>query len=174
MNTSDTRETTPPCMSDMPPPVAQHEWLQQFVGEWTTEVEIIFDPAAPAMLSTGRDRIRMLGGFWLICESTGDSVEMPYSSILSVGYDPEKGRYIGTWMDTMMSRLWSYEGSVNGAGNKLTLETEGSCPKEPGKVRLFHESLELIDPDHKVFTSEIRQDDGTWLTCVTVKGTRVK
>ncbi|RYD18627.1 MAG: DUF1579 domain-containing protein [Verrucomicrobiaceae bacterium] len=175
MSTETTQETnTAPCGADLPPPVAQHEWLRKFVGEWTTEAEILFDPAAPPMKSTGRDSVRMLGGFWLLSETTGDSTEMPYSSVLSVGYDPEKGKYIGTWMDSMMPRYWSYEGTANEAGNKLTLETKGPCPKEPGKIRTFHEALELTDADHKVFTSSILNDDGTWTTCVTVKGTRVK
>ena len=71
-----------------------------------------------------------------------------------------------------MAKMWIYEGTVS--GNKITLATEGECPDNPGKVRQFSESLELLDKDHKVFKSQIQQDDGTWQTCLIVKATRVK
>ncbi len=161
-----------PGCPQMPPPVAQHEWLQQFAGDWESEVEIFFDPAGPPMQTTGREKLRMLGGFWLISESTSDCEKMPYSNIITIGYSPAKGKYIGSCVDSMMAKMWIYEGTVS--GNKITLATEGECPDKPGKVRQFSESLELVDQDHKVFKSQIQQDDGTWQTCLVVKATRVK
>lgn len=171
MSTENTTGNTPSCMPQMPPPVAQHQWLEQFAGDWESEVEIFCDPSAPPMKTTGKEKLRMLGGFWLVSESISESVKMPYTNIITIGYSPVKGKYVGTCVDSMMAKLWLYEGTAS--GNKVTLATEGECPDQPGKVRQFSESLELVDKNHKVFKSQIQQDDGTWQTCLVVKSRRV-
>lgn len=158
-------------MPQLPQPTEHHAWLAQFSGDWVSEVELRCSPGQ-TMETTGRERIRMFGGFWMVSESTSDSKEMPFSSIFSVGYDPAKERYIGTWIDTMTSRLWIYEGYVNEKGNILTLLAEGSCPTNPSKTRQYRERIEIVDRDHKIFTSSMQEDDGSWTTCVTVKARR--
>lgn len=172
-STAPSEASAAPSFPQMPPPVAQHAWLQALTGEWTTEVELQCDPDAPPMKVTGRESARMLGGFWLIAESVSDSLEMPFSSIFTVGYNPEKAKYIGTWVDTMTSKLWSYEGTLE-EGRKLVLMTDGSCPATPDPDRAIRETTELKSPDHKVFTSEMQQEDGSWRTIVTVESRRVK
>ncbi len=159
-------------MPDFPKPTAAHQWLEQFAGDWTTEAEIHMIPGQPPMRSTGKEHIRMLGGFWLISEGQSACDKMPYGNILSLGYDPVKNKYIGSWVDTMTSKLWTYEGTLNAEGSVLTLETEGSCPMEPDKHRQFREVLERVTPDHKRFSSSLQLDDGTWNTCVIVNARR--
>ena len=38
---------------EMPKPQKEHEWLQQLVGEWDTEAEILEEPGKPPALYTG-------------------------------------------------------------------------------------------------------------------------
>lgn len=170
MSTQPTIDAPTACgMPEMPAPQQEHAWLRRFEGTWKTRAELNMVPDQPPMVATGIEEVRMLGGFWLVAETRSDTPEMPFQSILSLGYDPEGGHYTGTWIDTMTSRLWKYRGTVNAAGDTLTLETEGACPREPGKTRNFREVLQLVAPDHKVFTSSIQEDDGSWKTCVTVQ-----
>jgi hypothetical protein len=160
---------------DMPVPVKQHEWLHQFVGEWETAVEVTMEPGTQSMKGKGKETARMLGGFWVIGEGKGEMEGMPgpMTSLLTLGFDPDKGKYVGTWVDSMNSYLWKYEGSVDATGKVLTLETEGPCPMKPGLVR-FKEVTEFKSRDHRVFTSSMQGDDGKWVTMVTADYRRKK
>jgi hypothetical protein len=154
-----------------PKPQKEHEWLQQLVGEWDTESEIIVEPGKPPMKAKGSESARSLGGFWIVSEHKGDAFGTPFTGILTLGYDAQKKKYIGTWIDSIMPILWKYEGTVDPAGKTLTLESEG--PGQDGKLVKFRESLELKDKDHKVFTSATEQD-GKWLVHLTITYTRKK
>src|SRR5688572_24337775 len=105
----------------MPAPVKEHAWLQKFVGKWEAEAEIIMEPGKPAMKSKGTETVRPIGGFWVVSEGHSDMMGMKFDHVLTLGYDPEKKKYIGTWLDSMNSYLWKYEGTVDSTGKILTL-----------------------------------------------------
>ncbi len=159
-------------LSGMPEPLPEHAWLQQFVGEWEAEVEATMEPGQPPMKSKGTERARMLGGFWMISEGRNDS--FPYAFTLTLGYDPNKRKYVGTWVDTMGSHLWTYEGTVDATGRILALETEGACPMNPGQYFKCREVTEFVSRDHRVFTSSRLGEDGSWATFMTVHSRRRK
>jgi hypothetical protein len=77
--------------------------------------------------------------------SQGESTIMdkPMTSILTLGYDFEQKKYVGTWVGSCMTYVWQYEGSVNLAAQTLTLKTEGPCPQSPGTVPKFKEVMEV-------------------------------
>jgi hypothetical protein len=158
----------------MPKPVKEHEWLQQWVGEWEGEAEMMSAPDQPPTKNKGTESARSLGGFWILSEVKADMMGMPFTGVMTVGYDPEKKKYVGTWVDSMGSHLWKYEGSVDKDGKTLILETEGPNPQAPGKTAKYRETMEFKDKDHKVFTSSMLGEDGKWVTFLTVKYTRKK
>jgi hypothetical protein len=92
---------------------------------------------------------------------------------LTLGFDPESKKYVGTWIDSMGSHLWKYVGTVDSAGKILTLETEGPCPMKPGLSK-FREVTEWKGKDDRVFTSSIQGDDGKWNMMVRVTSHRSK
>ena len=55
-------------------PQKEHAWLQQLVGEWTFEVEATMEPGKPPEHFRGTERVRSLGGLWIVAEGEG---EMP-------------------------------------------------------------------------------------------------
>lgn len=160
---------------EMPPPVKQHEWLQQFVGEWDVEIEVTMEPGKPSIRGKGTENTRMLGGFWVVAEGKGEIDGTPgtISSLLTLGYDSNASKYVGTWIDSMNSYLWKYEGKLDAARKVLTLETEGPCPLRAGLVR-FREVTEFKNNDHRVFTSSMLGEDGKWVTMVTAHYRRKK
>lgn len=158
---------------DMPKPTKEHEWLQQFVGEWNSDIEIFHDPSQPPIKGKGTETSRSIGGFWVIGEGSSEMMGMKFSSLLTLGYDPEKKKYTGTWIDSMASYLWKYEGTVDSTGKILTLDTEGPCPMRPGIVK-FKEVTEFKDKDTRVFTSSIVEADGKLTPMVRVTSTRKK
>ena len=148
---------------EMPKPQKEHEWLHQLVGEWETDAEFTMDPAKPPMKSKGSESGRMVGGFWAVLENKGEFLGKPFTGILTLGFDAEKKKYVATWVDSVMPVLWNYQGTLDGTGKILTLETEGFCPEQPGKLTKFKETLEIKSADHKIFTS-MREMDGKWVT----------
>ncbi len=159
-------------MHEFPKPTPEHQWLQQFVGEWEAETEAIMDPSQPPVRAKSTESIQSLGGFWTTSEIHSTMMNAPFKGLMTLGFDTEKQKYVGTWVDSMTGQLWKYEGTVAPGSNALTLESEGTCPMNPGKLMKFREVVELKDKDHKVFTSSILGDDGKWMTMMTSKAHR--
>lgn len=157
----------------MPQPTKEHEWLKKFAGEWEIETEIFMEPGKPPMKTKSTESARMLGGFWVVGESKGEMMGAPFTGIMTFGYDPEKKKYVGTWIDSNTSMLWNYLGTVDASGNILTLESEGMCPLE-GRVCQFRDTIEFKSPDHRVLTGARLGTDGKWTTMVTVNAKRKK
>jgi len=156
------------------PPAKEHHWLQQLTGEWDTEVEAVVEPGQLPKQSKGTESIRPVGGYWVLSEIQGTCPikNTPFTSFLTLGYDQDQAEFVGTWVDSMSSYLWKYEGTLDPARNALTLETEGPCPMAPEKHSRFREVIELKDKDHKVLTMSIQGADGGWVTMVTCNSRR--
>ena len=144
----------------MEAPTKEHQWLKQFVGEWESEAEVFHEPGKPPIRGKGTETARLVGGFWVVSQGESEMMGMKFSSVLTLGYDPKKKKYIGSWVDSMASHLWTYEGTVDVTGKILTMRAEGPCPMDPGKLCKFREVTEIKDPDNRVFTSWVVGDDG--------------
>jgi hypothetical protein len=154
-------------MPEMPQPQKEHEWLRQLEGNWESDMKIHMTPGEPPTESKSNESARMLGGFWIVSEGKGEMMGSPFSSILTIGYDTEKKKYVGTWIDSAMGRLWVYEGTLDESGRILTLGTEGFCPMR-GEHAKFRDIVEMKAPDHKTITSQIQMPDGEWVTMVEI------
>ena len=93
----------------MTEPQKEHQWLLRLVGEWTYETEAIVQPGKPPEKFAGTESVRSLGSVWVLCEGWG---EMPgggtATTIMTLGYDPVKKRFVGTFIGSMMTNLWVY------------------------------------------------------------------
>jgi Protein of unknown function (DUF1579) len=146
-------------------PQKEHQWLQKLVGEWTSEAEAAMEPGKPPETFKGTESVRSLGGLWVLAEGQG---EMPgtggtATTMMTLGYDPQKQRYVGTWIGSMMTHLWVYDGALDAAERVLTLEAEGPSMAAPeAKMAKYRDVIEFKNPDHRVLTSHMLGDDGTW------------
>lgn len=148
-------------VDQLPPPAKEHQWLQQLVGEWESEVHV-FVPGQPVMTNKGTETVRAVGGFWTVSENKGSMMGSPFTGLLTLGYDPASGKYIGTWIDSMSSTFWKYEGKLDESKTKLTLETTGPSCTDPTATAEYRETLELKGKDRKVFESHVKGPDGSW------------
>ena len=144
-------------------PQKEHHWLQRLVGDWTTEGECSMGPDQPTMKMTGTESVRSLGGLWTIGEGKG---EMPgggtSTSIMSLGYDTQKKRYVGTFIASVMVYLWIYDGALDAAEKVLTLDTVGPTFTGDGKMVKYQDIIEFISDDHRTLSSQTLGDDGKW------------
>lgn len=152
-------------------PQKEHQWLQKLVGEWSIEAEAMMGPDQPPVKSTGTESARSLGGLWVLSEGRG---EMPggagmATTLLTLGYDPQKQKYVGTWVGSMMTYLWVYEGTVDAEGKRLTLDTEGPdfSGGEAGATARYRDVLEFLSDDHRVLSSQVLGPDGNWISFMT-------
>jgi hypothetical protein len=137
-------------------------FLQQLVGEWSVVAEATLGPGQEPIRTESREVGRLLGGRWLVAESSGVLGDQPFTSILTLGYDPAEERFVGTWISSMQSRLWSYTGALDDSGTALTLQTEGPILGDPATTARYREIIEIHDVDHKVMRSFILGPDGAW------------
>ncbi|MBF9233184.1 DUF1579 domain-containing protein [Microvirga alba] len=148
-------------------PLKEHQWLQKLAGEW-----IMTSDEAPTSWS---ENVRSLDGIWVVAEGEG---EMPgggaATTIMTLGYDPHKKRYIGTWVGSMMSHMWLYEGALDETGNVLTLETEGPDFWTEGRRAKYQDIIAFEDDDRRVLTSRMLNDDGTWKEVMSARYRRNK
>lgn len=156
-------------------PTKEHQWLNKLVGEWTSECEAPMGPDKPPETFRGTDSVRSLGGVWFVCEGRGP---MPdggtATTLMSLGYDPQRKRYIGTFIGSMMTHLWVYDGQLDESGKKLTLDTEGPDFVTEGKTVKYKDTIEFKSDDHRTLTSHSLGADGTWQQFMTADYYRVK
>lgn len=156
-------------------PQQEHQWLQRMVGEWTSTMEMSGASDPECSGNAGTEVVRSIGGVWVQGESTGDTPGgVPSTMIMTLGYDPQKQRFVGTFLGSMMTNLWVYEGELSADGNVLTLDTEGPDFTVEGKISKYQDIIEFKSDDHRVLTSQTLGDDGEWHHFMTAHYHRVK
>jgi len=151
-----------------PEPQKEHRWLHKLVGEWTCEIETTMEPGTPPVKSTATDCVRSLGGLWVLAEGQGEMPGCgPVTSLMTLGYDPQRKRFVGTFIASMMTHLWIYDGALNAAETVLTLEAEGPSMAGDGKMAKYRDVIEFKDDDHRVMTAHVLGDDGSWTQFMT-------
>jgi Protein of unknown function (DUF1579) len=156
---------------EMATPQREHKWLRRFVGEWTSETEMSMEPGKPPEKCYGTESVRSLGDLWILAEGRGDMPGCgPVSMVLTLGYDPQRKRFVGTWIGSMMTHLW-----VDPAERALTLEAEGpSMEAREAKMGKYRDVMEFRSDDHRVLSSYTLGADGAWHQFMTVHYRRKK
>lgn len=145
-------------------PQKEHLWLQKLVGEWTYESQAETAEGQPAETFTGVENVRPIGGLWVIAEGQGEMCGGEATTVLTVGYDPEKGRFVGTWLGSMMTQLWHYDGELNTEGTTLTLESRGPSLAGDGSIATYRDVIEFVNDDYRIFHSTVQEPEGRWKT----------
>jgi uncharacterized protein DUF1579 len=156
-------------------PQKEHQWLQQLVGEWTYEAEAMGEPGKPAEKCGGTERVRSLGGLWVLAEGEGQMPGgVPASVIITLGYDPQRKRFVGTFIGSMMTHLWVYDGALDATERVLTLDADGPSMAGDGTMAKYRDEIELRSDDERVLTSSVLGDDGKWTQFMTMRYRRTK
>ena len=172
MSQSTTVDSSVPAESTVEPQ-KQHRWLTRFLGEWTYESDAPAQAGQPAHKVTGTERVRAIGDLWIVGESQG---EMPglglATSVITLGYDPDRKRFVGTWIGSMMTHMWVYNGELDSAERVLTLTSEGPSMSNDGTMSTYQDIVEFKDDNHRVLTARVRNNDGTWQQFMTMEFSR--
>jgi len=147
----------------MTKPQKEHRWLEKLAGDWTYDVEATMAPGQPAVHATGTENVRSLGGLWIIAEGQGEMPGCgPATTIMTLGFDTLKKRFVGTFIGSMMTNIFSYSGTLDANEKVLTLETEGPSMADPSKTAKYRDIIEIKGNDERTLTSRALGDDGKW------------
>ena len=141
---------------------SEHDWLKQFVGEWDCKGEAP-GPDGTTMKWEVRETGRMIGDAWLALEGVGEMPGGgPSRTVMTLGYDPAKQKFVGTFIGSMMTHLWVYSGALEAGRRVLTLEAEGPDFSNPGRTLLYQDIITRESDDDRKLESRSRGEDGTW------------
>jgi hypothetical protein len=84
------------------------------------------------------------------------------TTLMTLGYDPARKRYAGTWIGSMMSHLWIYDGWLNETATVLTLESEGPSMAGDGTMAKYRDIIDLQNDDHRLLRTQVLGDGGEW------------
>lgn len=148
----------------------EHRWLARLAGDWTYETEMAEPGQAPQKM-TGGETGRMIGEVWLVFEGEGESPGGKHTSIMTLGFDPQKERFVGSYISSGMPHLWPYEGQLDAQRRVLTLDSEGPAMTGEGTAA-YRDEIELESDDVRIMRSSIRGDAGQWQHFMTARYTR--
>ena len=95
------------------------------------------------------------------------------TNLMTLGYDPDRKRYIGTWVGSMMTHLWLYEGELNPEQTALRLNSEGPAMAGDGTTAKYEDMVVFKSNDHRLLTARVQGPDGQWEHLMTVEYRRV-
>lgn len=143
-------------------PIKEHEWLQNLVGEWRVESEMVMEPGGPKLNTKGTASIKSLGGLWAFSELKDVQPDGSESlSYFALGYDVTFKEYRGCWLGSFSSHLWKYTGSLSADEKIMTLDCEGPSMTDDGTAP-YRDVIELVDENHHVKTSYAQGENGEW------------
>ncbi len=153
--------------------LAQHRWLRQFEGDWRCESEPVAEAAQDDACGwTGRETVRALGDLWVLFEGRGDMPDGTAAhTLMTLGFDPshgEGGRFVGSWVGSMMSTLWQYDGELDAAGRVLSLYSEGPDFAGGGTAR-YRDTIEVVSPDERTLSSHMEDAAGNWVPIMRIR-----
>ena len=123
-------------------PGAPHKRLAKLEGSWITRTKGWMEPGKPPMESTGTCKQKMLlGGRYLQQEYTGKMMGSTFKGVNVIGYDNYTKKYVSTWIDSMSTGIYFFEGTASPNGKTITQE---SCYDDPVRGPLTWRSVSRI------------------------------
>lgn len=151
-------------------PGAEHQKLAAKAGTWNAALEMM-GPDGQPMRSKGTSTMTMgCGGLWLIDDFHAELGGAPFHGHGMTGYDPAKGKYVGTWVDSMSTSLLTMEGGYDKTGKVLTMT--GMAPGMDGKPVSTRYVTTHQDANTDVFEMFMPGPDGKEMKVLTITYTR--
>jgi len=147
-----------------PPPTPEHLWLAQLLGSWSWVGEPVVRDGhdhdhGP---QSGTETVRAIGEIWVQGDGAGDHG----LTQMTLGFDPASGRFVGTWIGSMMPYLWVYDGALE--GDRLTLNAVGPSMLGEGNAN-YRDLVERTGPDERTLRAYVEGPPGTWTHFMTTR-----
>jgi hypothetical protein len=139
----------PLAAQEPPKPGPEHQFLLGAIGKWHAVIEMA-DPTGQVTVSKGTSTLTAgPGGFWLIDDFQAEIMGGPFAGHGATGYDQQKGKYVGTWIDSWSSGVLVLEGTYDAAKKALTMS--GMAPGMDGTPVLHTMVTTFKDANTRTF-----------------------
>lgn len=102
-------------------PGEPHRLLASMAGNWQTRTRHWMEPGNPPVTSEGTcEQHMILDGRFLYQEFKGEMMGAPFTGIGINGYDNHSGKYVSTWIDSMGTAIYYFEGTADADGRSIT------------------------------------------------------
>ena len=147
-------------------PGEPHKLLASRAGSWSARSRHWMELDKPPMEFAGScERKMILGGRFLQDEFSGEMMGSPFTGIGIIGYDNHSKKYVSSWMDSMSTGIYFFEGTASRDGKTISLESHFDDPvKGPGTWRLV---TRIVDENTEVAEMRRPYESGTEEKCET-------
>ncbi len=101
-------------------PTQEHAHILSGVGTWEGTLTN-FVPGMPTDPVPAKETIVGIGDLWTQSTFECEFMGMPYKGTGCIGFDPDKKKFIGTWIDNTSTHLAIMEGEIDKSGKKLIM-----------------------------------------------------
>jgi hypothetical protein len=141
-------------------PGEPHKMLARLEGSWTTRIKASMGPDQPWEESTGTCEQRMLlGGRYLQQEYASEMMDGPYAGVNLIGYDNHTRKYVSTWIDSMSTAIYCFEGTADADGRTITQKCSYDDPVR-GPI-VWRSVSRIIDNDTMKYEMFITPEGGS-------------
>jgi hypothetical protein len=104
-------------------PGTAHKLLARMAGSWNVTSSCLMEPGGQPIESTASSEHKMvLDGRFLQQDYKGDMMGTPFAGIGFSGFDNHTEKFVSTWMDSMGTGIYYFEGTA-GPGGKTINQT---------------------------------------------------
>ncbi len=135
----------------MPPPAKpgpEHELLKHFAGTF----DLLVDGSEKGTETT----TLAMNGLWAVSDFQSQMGGQAFIGHGVLGWDANKKKYISTWVDTMSTHLYVFEGTWDAATKTLVQE---STEPDPMMGQKMVSKTRITDADHHVFEMHVGSVD---------------
>lgn len=151
---------------NFPKPGPEHAKLKELVGEWDAVI------TASGQESKGSATYKSIcDGMWIASEFSGALGELKFTGHGIDGYDLQKKKYVGVWVDSLSSSPMQFAGNIDEKSKLLVMTGEGVNME--GKVEKVKTTTEFKTKDNFIFKLYMI-DDGREDLAFTIEYTRKK
>lgn len=127
-------------------PGPEHVHFKTLVGKWDVTGTFFMPGVDTPSHSTGTAEYKLiLDGRFVVedLHAVGVEDKQPFSGYGISGFDKNKGKYVGTWMDSMGTGISTSEGTLDPSGKIMTSTLEGfDCmTKQSKKSKMTEEKV---------------------------------
>ena len=144
-----------------------NEVLRQREGTWDVTMEIQASPNSARIVSKGTQTNKLtVGGVWLASDFEGQIGGHPLDGHAITGFDPQKSKYEGVWVDSARRHITLVEGAYD--SSKKTFQTTFLENDANGKANAVTGVQRFVDANTEVLTLFSHGPDGKTSQSMTI------
>src|SRR5262245_34529610 len=139
-------------------PSKEHGMLKEMEGNWDVEMKFQM-PGADEQTAKGTETVVLVGELWAVFDvKFDDMMGGKWQGHGTLGFDPVKKKYVGSFVHSASPFLSIGEGTPNEGGKSVTMNWDGVGPT--GEREKMREVFEKKDKDNAVMTMYGTGSDG--------------